>query len=88
MKTSHLICSVLFFLISFVSSAQSTFIYSYNDPCTGVLKSIDVPTNGITVTYYGQVQTFNQDDFVNGNFNNWATNLYNSYGGTILVDLY
>jgi hypothetical protein len=73
---------ILFFFIltlSYSASAQ-TYVYSYIDPCTGVLKNIDVPSDGVTVNYFGQMNTFQPNDFNNGTFNQWATNVYNSFG--------
>ena len=55
--------------------------YSYVDPCTGVTKSLVVPSNGITVTYYGQVNTFQPADFYSGFFENWAQGVQGSFGG-------
>ena len=54
---------------------------SYTDPCTGIVKSISVPADGIMVTYYGQMKTFYTNDFSNGSFESWAKNIYSSYGG-------
>jgi len=73
---------VLFIIIFFISNVcfSQTFDYSYIDPCTGSTKTIQVPTNGITVTYYGQINTFQPQDFNNGTFNSWATGVYNSFG--------
>jgi len=52
--------------------AQS-YIYQYVDPCTKNIKFISVPLSGaaIAVTYYGQVGTFTNQDFNNGNFTSW-----------------
>lgn len=59
-------------LMIFKFNAQS-YVYSYTDPCTGVLKTITVPINGtITVSYYGEVGTFSGQDFQNGVFETWA----------------
>jgi hypothetical protein len=55
--------------------------YSYVDPCTGITKTITVPSNGITVTYYGQINTFQANDFYNGAFETWAQGVYGSFGG-------
>ena len=55
--------------------------YSYVDPCTGITKTITVPSNGITVTYYGQINTFQANDFYNGAFESWAQGVYGSFGG-------
>ena len=68
--------NLVFFVILLVSSnlvkAQS-YVYQYVDPCTKNIKFISVPLNGanIAVTYYGQVGTFSNSDFTNGNFLNW-----------------
>ena len=75
----RVILSILLSMVVSLTFGQA-FAYSYNDPCTGVLKTINVPTNGVTITYYGQINTFNQSDFQNGNFNNWSNNIYNTYG--------
>ena len=75
----RVILSILLSMVVSLTFGQ-TFVYSYNDPCTGVLKTINVPTNGVTITYYGQINTFNQSDFQNGNFNTWSSNIYNTYG--------
>jgi hypothetical protein len=74
---------ILLFLLLFlcVKSHGQTFTYSYVDPCTGHTKSLQVPTNGITVTYYTQIHTFQPTDFYNGEFESWAQGVYQSYGG-------
>ena len=59
-------------LLSFNLDAQN-YVYSYTDPCTGVLKTITIPINGtVSVSYYGEVGTFNGQDFQNGVFETWA----------------
>ena len=74
---------ILLFLLVFlcVKSHGQTFTYSYVDPCTGHTKSLQVPTNGITVTYYTQIHTFQPTDFYNGGFESWAQGVYQSFGG-------
>jgi hypothetical protein len=68
--------NLVFFVILLLSSnlvkAQS-YVYQYVDPCTKNIKFISVPLNGanVAVTYYGQVGTFSNSDFTNGNFLNW-----------------
>ena len=79
MKLFVTICFVL--LINIVKS-QSTFTYAYSDPCTGILKTIEVPKDGVTITYYGQINTFSQSQIQNGDFQYWAQNVYSSYGGS------
>ncbi len=80
MYVKSFIFALLFFFVPKLVDAQ-TFVYSYTDPCTGLVKNLNIPTNGITVTYFGQIQTFQPVDFTNGNFNTWANNVYSSYGG-------
>ena len=79
MRLKILILTLLAVLASFTEA--SSFVYSYNDPCTGVLKKISVPNTGITVAYYGQTNTFTAQDFTNGNFETWTAQVYSSYGG-------
>jgi hypothetical protein len=73
---------ILFFLftLAFSPALYGQVSYSYTDPCTGVLKTISVPSNGVTVTYYGQVQTFQPADFYSGVFESWAQGVYGSFG--------
>ena len=80
MYVKNLIFAVLLCILPTLIKAQ-TYVYSYADPCTGIVKTINVPTNGVTVTYFGQMNTFNPVDFTNGNFNNWANGVYSSFGG-------
>ena len=67
-------------LVMWSAHASGQISYSYNDPCTGAKKTIQVPANGITVAYYGQVQTFQPTDFYNGGFENWAQGVFSSFG--------
>ena len=70
----------MFLLCIFNIDAQ-TYNYSYTDPCTGNLKTIVVPINGnVTVAYYGELGSFNANDFTNGNFEAWASGIFNQYG--------
>lgn len=80
MKLFKLITFFALFLLCNALEAQ-TFIYSYTDPCTGLIKSMNVPSNGVTVTYFGQIQTFDPQDFQTGVFDTWAEGVYNSFGG-------
>lgn len=67
-------------MLSNLAIAQS-FSYSYIDPCNGKTYKLDIPygQNQIAVTYYGQVKTFTADDFNNGNFEGWASGVFNQY---------
>jgi len=65
---------------SYKISAQ-TYNYTYTDPCTGNDKTIIVPINGnVTVGYYGTVGSFSYNDFTNGVFESWASNIFSQYG--------
>jgi hypothetical protein len=76
------IISILVFILVVISSANAqSFTYSYTDPCTGIRKNIAVASNGVTVSYYGQVTTFTPSDFYSGAFEAWTNNVYNSFGG-------
>ena len=75
------IFTILFILAFSIFGYGQTFTYSYTDPCTGSLKSLQVPSNGITVNYYGEIQTFQPNDFYNGSFESWTQNVYSNYGG-------
>ena len=80
MYVKTILLFIFIFILTHLIKAQ-TFTYSYTDPCTGMLKSISVPTNGVTVTYFGEINTFNPEDFNNGTFNVWANNVFSSFGG-------
>ena len=55
---------------------SQTYNYTYTDPCTLNQQSIVVPADGtIAMNYFGSVQTFNQQDFSNGVFDNWIANV-------------
>ena len=69
-----------FFLFAAIWCNAQSFTYTYDDPCSGLEKSIHVPTNAITITYYGQIQTFAPADFNNGVFEAWAQNVFSSFG--------
>ena len=79
MYVRNLIIFLFFLLFSGVSYGQ-TISYSYTDPCTGAIKTISVPSTGVTVTYYGQIKTFAPTDFYSGVFESWAQGVYSSFG--------
>jgi len=81
LRLTVVILSILGALLFNRVAAQS-YIYSYTDPCTGVEKSIAVPINGdVTVGYYGFVNNFSANDFNDGTFEAWTTNVFSQYGG-------
>jgi hypothetical protein len=80
MYVKSFIFAILLCIVPSLVKAQ-TYVYSYADPCTGNIKTINVPANGVTVTYFGQMNTFSPADFTNGTFNNWANSVYSSFGG-------
>lgn len=51
-----------------------TYNYTYTDPCTLNQQSVIVPLGQeVVLNYFGEVQTFTQEDFLNGVFENWLT---------------
>ncbi len=49
------------------------FTYSYVDPCSKKLKTINILANeSVTVNYLGVIGTFSQADFQNGTFASWV----------------
>jgi hypothetical protein len=78
-----ILCTLCLLGIGLGIKAQS-FSYTYIDPCTKEVKSINVSDlNGnlpIVMNYYGQVKTFTPADLQNGTFDAWANDVYNNYG--------
>ena len=70
------LCVIFFFILSFTVKGQ-TFFYSYVDPCSGKSKELTIPygQNNVTVNYYGNVNTFNANDFNSGVFQSWMQNI-------------
>lgn len=57
-----------------------SFTYSYIDPCTKTLKTINADMSApIVIAYYGQVKTFTYDELNNGTFDAWMNTTYNTY---------
>jgi len=55
---------------------QAGFTYSYVDPCSRQTKTIFVTGNqNVTVNYLGNLGSFSQTDFQNGNFDSWITQI-------------
>jgi hypothetical protein len=68
-------------VFGFLNLNAQTYNYSYADPCTGNVKTIVVPINGnVTVSYYGSIGSFSQNDFTNGTFDAWTNNIFSQYG--------
>ncbi len=60
---------ILFFL-PLVSYGQ--WSYTFTDPCTLTQQTIQIGgSNSVALNYFGNVQTFTQDDFTNGAFDSW-----------------
>ena len=70
-------------LLTNIATGQS-FNYSYTDPCNGKLYTLTIPygTDQLAVTYYNQVKVFTANDFNNGSFDAWASNVYSQYKNT------
>jgi hypothetical protein len=68
-------------VFNFFKLNAQTYNYSYSDPCSGNIKTIVVPINGnVTVSYYGSIGSFSQNDFTNGTFESWTNNIFSQYG--------
>ena len=67
------ILTILLSVVPFLSLAQ-TWSYTYTDPCTLNQQTITMGVGQpIALNYFGNVQTFIEDDFSNGVFDNWIT---------------
>jgi hypothetical protein len=67
---------VIFFLvIGFSASGQ--YIYTYTDPCTGILNSVTIsqPSGSVTLFYAGQYQTFTAAQLQTGAFEAWVAQI-------------
>jgi hypothetical protein len=52
------------------------YTYSYVDPCSKEVRSIQVTNNqAITVNYLGNINSFSSNDFLNGTFDNWVNQI-------------
>lgn len=81
MKPNAIILLLFVCLFSSYKISAQTYNYTYTDPCTGNDKTIIVPINGnVTVGYYGSIGSFSYNDFTNGNFEAWASNIFSQYG--------
>ena len=64
------IITLLLFLLPLVSYGQ--WSYTFTDPCTLNQQTIQMgSSNSIALNYFGNVQTFTQQDFTNGTFDAW-----------------
>ena len=81
MKPNAIILLLFVCLFSSYKISAQTYNYTYTDPCTGNDKTIIVPINGnVTVGYYGEIGSFSYNDFTNGVFDSWASNIFSQYG--------
>lgn len=61
---------LILFLLPLVSYGQ--WSYTFTDPCTLTQQTIQIGgSNNVALNYFGNVQTFTQDDFSNGTFDSW-----------------
>ena len=61
---------ILLFFLPLVSYGQ--WSYTFTDPCTLNQQTIQVAgNNSVALNYFGDVQTFSEDDFSNGVFDSW-----------------
>jgi hypothetical protein len=81
LKPNAIILLLFVCLFSSYKISAQTYNYTYTDPCTGNDKTIIVPINGnVTVGYYGEIGSFSYNDFTNGVFDSWASNIFSQYG--------
>jgi hypothetical protein len=72
----YIITFTLLFLCYFART-QTNYSYSYIEPCSGKQKTIEIPQgqNNVTVNYYGNVSSFNANDFNSGVFSSWMNSV-------------
>ena len=63
------IITILLLCLPFASFGQ--WSYTFTDPCTLSQQTIQMSSSSIALNYFGNVQTFTQDDFTNGTFDAW-----------------
>jgi hypothetical protein len=69
------IITTLFVVMSTVLFGQG-FTYSYVDPCSRQIKTLQLTNNqAITVNYLGNINSFSSNDFINGNFDLWVNQI-------------
>lgn len=66
---------LIFILAGFKGYSQ--YIYTYTDPCTGILQSVTItqPSGSVTLFYAGQYQTFTQTQLQAGAFELWVQSI-------------
>ena len=63
------IITILLLCLPFASFGQ--WSYTFTDPCTLSQQTIQMSSGSIALNYFGNVQTFTQNDFTNGTFDAW-----------------
>jgi len=67
------------FVLSLIFSTNlfgQGFTYSYVDPCSKETKVLSVNSSQlVTVNYLGNINSFSQNDFLNGTFDNWINQI-------------
>ncbi len=71
---------IMIFLVCGRASSQTK--YSYTDPCTGNIKTIQFDGNTIPITYYGQIKSFTPDELRLGDFERWAQGISQTFGNS------
>ena len=63
---------ILIFLFFLQLVGYGQWSYTFTDPCTLNQQTIQVAgNNSVALNYFGNVQTFSEDDFTNGTFDSW-----------------
>ena len=63
---------ILILLLCLPFATFGQWSYTFTDPCTLTQQTIQMgSSNSIALNYFGNVQTFTQNDFTNGTFDSW-----------------
>ena len=63
---------ILIFLFFLPLVGYGQWSYTFTDPCTLNQQTIQAAgNNSVALNYFGNVQTFSEDDFTNGTFDSW-----------------
>jgi len=68
---------ILLFLVFPLTLWGQDYFFTFTDPCTLTSQTLSIPqgSNSITLSYFDNIQTFTQNDFVSGGFDNWVNNV-------------
>ena len=74
---------ILILLLCLPFATFGQWSYTFTDPCTLTQQTINMgSSNSIALNYFGNVQTFTQNDFTNGTFDSWMDLVTQANSGT------